>query len=214
MNDHVFRWLDAYHDGELTRRRVQKIEDHLSTCDLCRDELNKIQTLSAILAEAPKAKSLKSPEVFVAQVSLRIPRNKQPASWQRAFRLGWQLTPIGILFTWAFLQAGIIVTGIINLSLRALPESNQIKEFLLSQSDQSIFEIFATANRTPIDVGTFGLDFLEAGSLLSIFPTLSMGLTILTGMLYLSWLASWWIQQTNGNNNYTISAIQTERSKS
>ena len=30
MTDHVTAWLAAYHDGELTGRRVRKVEAHLA----------------------------------------------------------------------------------------------------------------------------------------------------------------------------------------
>ena len=204
MNEHVARWLEAYHDGELNSRRYQQAETHLSTCKTCRAELESIQVLSTLLAEAPKASTLISPEAFVTQVSLRLPRKPKQTNWQRVYRTSWRLAPIGILTTWAFLQAAIIVSGILNLGIRVFPGSDQLMGLLPPQDEFSILEMITSSNIIPLEIGRFGLDFLEAGSPLGWFPTLSMGLTILIGMLYLSWLASWWIQQTNGNSKQSI----------
>lgn len=214
MNEHITQWLEAYHDGELRGRRVQQIEDHLSSCEICQKELENIQKLSTLLTYAPAADNLRSPETFVAQVSLRLPRKSQQKTWRQVYRTGWRLAPFGILAGWVFLQAAIFVTGLFNLGLRFIPGADQIAGLLTSQSGLTFTEGLTSSSFSLFNLGELGLDFLWDGSILGWFPTLSLGLTILVGMLYLSWLASWWVRESNHNNHQSIHENQMERSKS
>jgi hypothetical protein len=214
MNDHVIQWLEAYHDGELKGSRAQHVEAHVAGCESCRKELENIQMLSALLTSAPTANNLISPETFVAQVGLRLPRKPEATTWQRIYRSGWRLAPFGILATWAFLQAAIFVTGLFNLGLQIIPGGDQIAGLLSPQSGLTLAEGLTASNLSLFNLGKFGLDFLWDGSILGWFPTLSLGLTILVGMLYLSWLASWWVRESNHKNHRSIPENQMERSKS
>jgi hypothetical protein len=214
MNEHVTQWLEAYYDGELKGRRAQHIEAHVASCESCRKELEDIQMLSALLTSAPAASNLTSPETFVAQVGLRLPRQPEARTWQRVYRTGWRLAPFGILATWAFLQASIFVTGLFNLGLQIIPGGDQIAGVLSSQSGLTLAEGLTSSNLSLFNLGKFGLDFLWDGSILGWLPTLSLGLTILVGMLYLSWLASWWVRESNNKNHQSIHENRMERSKS
>ena len=115
MTNHMTAWLPAYHDGELTGRIVQKVEAHLAECAPCRAELESLRSLSALLAESPAAEGLLSPEQFVAQVGLRLPRRPQRPFAQRVALVAWRLVPIGLLVTWLFLQTVFAVTWVVQL---------------------------------------------------------------------------------------------------
>jgi len=47
MTSHVFEWLAAYHDDELTQYRQRQVEEHLQDCPTCRAELEAIEGLSS-----------------------------------------------------------------------------------------------------------------------------------------------------------------------
>ena len=212
MNDHVIQWLEAYHDNELKDHRTRQVELHLEECETCRNELKEIQALSSFLVEWPNPSPLTPPETFVTQVGLQLPRKPRQTNWQRAYQTVWRLTPFGILAVWTFLQAAILVTGLITVAMRIVPGGDQIASLLPSQPDVSITNALSSSELNPLEIGRLSLEFMGAGSPLGWFPTLSMGLTIIVGLLYLSWLASWWVQQSNGNNHQSIHAKQMERS--
>jgi len=214
MNDHVTQWLEPFYDGELNNSRTQQVENHLSVCNLCREKLEKLQMLSTLLAEAPNVRTSISPDAFVSQVNLKLPRNPKRTNWQRAYQTTWRLAPIGILASWAFLQAAIITSGILALGLYIFPNGNPIAGLLQSQSDFSLPNYSTSSGIIPIEAGRTGLDFLTSGSPLGGFPTITMGLTIVVGLFYMSWLASWWIQKSNGSGKQTVLTKQMERSKS
>jgi anti-sigma factor RsiW len=191
MNGHVTHWLAAYHDGELRGRRLRQVEDHLAECAACRVELDELQCLSTLLHESPAAEGLLSPERFVAQVGLRLPRRPTQPAWQRTLEAGWRLAPAGLIGTWAFVQAVFIVTGIVLIGLQVCG----IDVMGLQQ---------AASHQTWL---TAGLSFLGAGlspTTLTVLNTLNVliwGLalyltaTIAVVLLYWSWLASLWARR-------------------
>jgi predicted anti-sigma-YlaC factor YlaD len=115
MTDHVSAWLGAYHDGELTGRRLQKVEAHLVECAPCRAELESLRALSAMLGESSAPEGLLPPEQFVAQVGLRLPRRRQRPFGQRVALVAWRLVPFALLGAWLFLQTVFAVAWIVQL---------------------------------------------------------------------------------------------------
>ena len=168
MDEHVHAWLEAYHDGELHGRRLQQVENHLVSCMECRAEWEGLQNLSALLQGSPPPTNLMPPERFVAQVGLRLPRQQEKAGKQTAFRVSWQIVPFGLFGMWVFAQALFIVIGLILLGL-----SFGLGDFL----------------------GLSVLVTLDRGELLVWSLGLNIGLSMVLGVLYLSWLASWWVDR-------------------
>lgn len=74
--------LEAYVDGMLGPERATLLEEHLASCQACRAELARLQTVVAALETWPLAAE---PAQFTAQVMARVrPRPAQPR-----FRLRW-----------------------------------------------------------------------------------------------------------------------------
>ena len=67
MTKHVTEWLGPYHDGELHGARLRQVEQHLSECTECKNELEEMKGLSALLHEAPPAAHFLPTERFVSQ---------------------------------------------------------------------------------------------------------------------------------------------------
>jgi len=186
MNEHVSAWLEAYHDGELQGRRWQQVKSHLAECAACRAELDTLRTLSAWLQSGPAAENLTPPERFVAQVGLRLPRHQDQPVWWQAAHIGWRLAPVGLFGVWAILQAVFIVAQVVLLALRWGGEPALQNAAWLNHLGAGLNDL-APVGLADLD-GVFPLGAL-AGSVLY------LGLMALIGVLYWSWLASWWVRQ-------------------
>src|SRR5512138_2581577 len=159
MDEHVQAWLEAYHDGELHGRRLQQVEDHLARCAECQREIEKLGVLSALLREDPAPSNLTSPERFVAQVGLRLPRQQEGAGRQRAFRTGWQVIPLMLFGAWVFVQALFFMVGLLLVGLS------------LGLGDITGSAVLSSLNLGEVLVWSIGLDF---------------ALSALIGLMYLS----------------------------
>jgi anti-sigma factor RsiW len=191
MNEHVSAWLEAYHDGELQGRHLQQVKSHLAECAACRAELDTLRTLSALLQSSPAVENLTSAERFVAQVGLRLPRHQHQPAWWQAAHVGWRLAPIGLFGAWAFLQAVFLVAGGVLLALRWGGEPALQSAAWLNRLGAGLNDV------APVGLAPVGLD--------GAFPLgwgglLYLGLMVLIGALYLSWLASWWARQYDRHN--------------
>jgi hypothetical protein len=196
-NEHVTEWLAAYHDGELSNRHKDKVEAHLRICPECLSELKAFQEISSLLLEAPDAENLTAPEVFATQVGLRLPRRPEMTTVESVIRNGWRFAPVGILGSWAFMQAALIVSRVVTLGLTVIPEGNPLIEMLPSGNWPILAGMFQLPNSGIINLGRLGLDLLGGVDLLGWGFILNIGVVMIAGLLYLSWLASWWIQKTN-----------------
>lgn len=139
MTEHVTRWLNEYYDGALTGNRKVQVERHLITCTTCRDELAALTRLSSLLQEVPPPVLEIYPEQFTSQVNLRLSRKPQEAlgqagsiSWQKV----WPYLPLSLVGIWAFLQAFLVVAGllIIGLSWNGVVESHPLAARLVGES--------------------------------------------------------------------------------
>lgn len=184
MNEHVSAWLGAFHDGELEGWRLHQVKSHLAQCDACRAELDRLQALSTLLRASPAASHLTPAERFVAQVGLRLPRHQEHPIWYRAASIGWRLTPVGLFGTYAILQAVFIVTGIVMLALRLGGEPAR-------QSAVWFNSLGAGLN----DLAPIGLPALDSVLPVNWDVVLYLGLTAVIGLLYWSWLATWWVRR-------------------
>ena len=194
MSDHVTTWLEAYHDGELQGHRLCQVETHLADCETCRQELRRLEGLTDLLRSGPAPAGLMSANRFVYVVGLRLPRRPDRPVWQRVLKVGWQLTPLGLLGAWAFAQTTLVVTGMLlvarrlglggNLIATLLPASRggSWSSELLSFSGAGLSEFIPTVWR-----------ILGNGGPLGWGVTLTLVALAVIGVLYWSWLASWWV---------------------
>lgn len=110
MSEHILDWLPAYHDGELSARRRQRVENHLRDCPSCRAELQALTDLSALLKSDPLPQPI-SPERFAAQVQLLLPRSVSVRPKVERLPI-WVLgAPLALIVAWAFLQAALWVAS-------------------------------------------------------------------------------------------------------
>jgi len=196
MTEHVTAWLGAYHDGELQGRRWRQVEAHLAHCATCRADLERLRALAALLQESPAAGDLMPPERFVAQVGLRLPRRPERPAWQRGLEIGWQLVPLGLLGAWAFVQVVFVVVGVVLVALR-MGVGGDVVAGLLPASRQGLWlaEIFSLSGAGLNDVGQMMLRLLSNGGPLGWGVTLNVVSLAVIGLLYWSWLASWWARR-------------------
>jgi len=196
MTEHVTTWLGAYHDGELRGLRLRQVETHLAHCATCRAELERLRALATLLQESPAAENLTPPERFVAQVGLRLPRPPQRPVWQRALEIGWQLAPLGLLGAWVFVQVVLFVSGVV-LGALQLGLDGDVAAWLLPASQQgpSLSEIFSLSGASLGDVGRIVLQLLSIREPLGWGITLNLVSLLVIGLLYWSWLASWWARR-------------------
>jgi hypothetical protein len=199
MTEHVTNWLGAYHDGELRGLRLRQVEAHLAQCATCRADLERLRALAALLQESPAAENLTPPERFVARVGLRLPRRpKQPAAaaWQRALEIGWQLAPLGLLGVWVFVQAVFTMAGAVLVALRMGLGGDVVAGLLpASQQGPPLSEIFSLSGASLGDVGQIVLQLLSIRAPLGWGITLNLVSLVVIGLLYWSWLASWWARR-------------------
>lgn len=200
MTEHVMTWLGAYHDGELRGLRLRQVEIHLARCATCRAELERLRALTALLQESPAAKGLTPPERFVAQVGLRLSRRPVQPTWQRALEIGWRVTPMGLLGAWAFVQAVFVVAWVVLVALQ-LGLGGDVPVWLLPASQQrpSLSELFSLSSASLGDIGRMMLQLLSGRGLWGWGFTLNLASLVVIGLLYWSWLASWWARRQHHN---------------
>ncbi len=194
MIEHVTDWLGAYYDGELSGLRLRRVENHLARCATCRTELDELRKLSALLQESPVAEIITPPERFVAQVGLRLPRRPERTVTERALESGWRLVPAGLLGAWAFIQAVLIVAGGVLTALRMGLGGDLAGSLLPTwQAGLWLTELLNLSDASLNEIGRVVLQMLSNGGPLGWGVTLNVSILIVIGLLYWSWLASWWV---------------------
>jgi anti-sigma factor RsiW len=190
---HVTQWLGAYHDDELQGFRLHQVEAHLEGCATCRAELESLQALSTLLQESPAAAGLTSPERFVAQVGLRLPRRPAKSAGQRALETGWGLIPVGLFGAWAFAETTLIVAGVILIALQLGAGGNAVANLLPAMQQ----ETWLTQALSALGVGLSDASRAVLGLVNTLGWELALNLALLMiiGILYWSWLASWWARR-------------------
>jgi hypothetical protein len=191
-----------YYHAELKGRRLKQVEEHLHDCPECQLALQELRELSSLLHESPAAQNLTPSDVFVAQVGMRLPRKPTSPGWQKGMQTSWRLAPFGLLGAWVFMQTVFIVTGLLMWALDLIPGAEQIAGLLPQGSSQASFfsQAMQFEGANALQIGQMGLQMFRGGGPLGWAALLNVGLMLLIGTLYASWLASWWIQKSNGNN--------------
>jgi hypothetical protein len=198
-NEHVTIWLGAYHDGELQGRRLRQIETHLAHCETCRAELNELRALSVLLQASPAPESLTRPDRFVAQVGLRLPRRPVQPTWKRALEIGWRLTPVGLLGAWAFVQAALWVSIVLLGALQLGIGSDLVAGLLPASQGSWWTETLSLSSANLSSLEQIGRQLVNNGGPLGWGVTLNLVAMVVIGLLYLSWLASWWARSQHKN---------------
>lgn len=185
-NKHVSLWLQAYHDGELHGRKLEKVETHLAECPACQAELAELASLSALLQSDPLPQLSTSPEQFVAQVGLRLPRRERTSAppernWSA---WAWYLAPVGVLVAIGFMQVVTLVSGLLTF-LEDLGLNPQMISWL------------APSPQEPPPSELHRITSLALGWQFPFDMTLVylIGIPLLLAGCYFLWLVLWWLHQ-------------------
>ncbi|MEJ2758743.1 MAG: zf-HC2 domain-containing protein [Anaerolineales bacterium] len=185
-NKHVTPWLQAYYDGELHGRRLEKVEAHLADCPECREELAELASLSALLQSDPLPQLSVSPEQFAAQVGLRLPRKDlaKAASRRSWSDWAWNLAPVAVLVMIGFVRVVALVSDLFTL-IERLGINPQAVSWLLPTPME--MQVSALPRFSMLSLG-WGIPFD-----LTLFITLGLPLLLAGG--YFLWLVLWWLHQ-------------------
>ncbi|MBN1876414.1 MAG: zf-HC2 domain-containing protein [Anaerolineae bacterium] len=201
MEQHVTAWLGAYHDGELYGHRLRRVEAHLAQCESCREELETLRSLSSLLQMRPAAETRLSEERFVAQVGLRLPQQPAQSAWWRVLETGWRLIPLGTLGAWAFVQTAVIVAIVVMLVAQFDISGGLLTELRPVSTHHTWIELGLGVLGIPPDVFTQMLPVLSWVSMLGRYLMISLFLFVVMALVYLSWLASWWVRRQHQKNH-------------
>lgn len=194
MSEHVIAWLGTYHDGELSGRRLRRVEAHLAHCATCRAELESLEALTALLQQVAAPKSPTPPERFVAQVGLCLPQRPTQPTWQRALETGWRLTPLGLAGAWVVGQAVFVMAALVLGALRlGLGGSALASSLPAWASRPDLFEGWDLTGASLSDADQIVRQLLSHGGPLGWTITLYLVFLVVIALLYWSWLASWWV---------------------
>ena len=194
MNGHVLDYLGAYLDGELNLHRRQRVEAHLKDCVICRSEFEGLQQVSHLLQTAPAPEFLPV-EQFTARLALQLPRREFAEKPAKRLSLLWWLVPAVLLIAWFFIQTLLSVNGVISVMNQANLVEDTARFFSQSSSPSlwfiAVIDLFGSSlDGTQISALMF-LDRLGALRA-DIFGQFIWQATI--ALLYLTWLAVWWIR--------------------
>ncbi len=199
MSEHVSTWLEAYYDGELKERQLRDVEEHIADCLICQNELARIKGLSSLLQSVHGPEGLLNADQFVAQVGLQLPRHSEQPMWEKILFNGWRLVPLGLFGLWSFLQAVFVVAAVVslaaNLGLGGDLFSSLVPERLPQSGQWGVFPLQGTDLEEMLKVVW---DYLSIGGPLGWNVMVNLGLFVAIGLLYWSWLASWWVRQQHG----------------
>jgi predicted anti-sigma-YlaC factor YlaD len=192
MSEHILEQLGAYLDGELQGRQLHKVEAHLAECETCRMELDTLRSLSGMLQTVPILE-FPQPERFASNVNLQLTRKPEVPLHRKALEFGWWLVPVGLLVAWIFVNTTILISNAVS----AAGEIGMLNDH----------SAWLTAGMEEADwsaaLGQFGL--LSGNSLQWAEKTEAFTRTtvpeivwqVSIALLYLCWLAIWWVRRTN-----------------
>ena len=194
MNGHVLDCLGAYLDGELNSHRRQKVEAHLKECAICRSEFAGLQQISSLLQTAPAPDFLPA-EQFTARLALQLPRREFAEKPAKRVSLLWWLVPAVLLFAWFLIQTALSVNGVITVMNQANLVEGTARFFSQSSSPSLWF-------RAVIDLFGSSLDGTQISALMFLDRLGALRADVLgrfiwqsaVALLYLAWLAVWWVR--------------------
>ncbi|MCJ7811587.1 MAG: anti-sigma factor [Dehalococcoidia bacterium] len=194
MKEHATHWLGAYLDGELRGLRLRWVEGHLEECAVCGSELEALVRLRTLLLESPAMEAATPPERFVAQVALRLPRRQEQPPAQRALELSWRMVPVGLLFTLAFVQTAFTIAGVLQVAL-SMGLGGEVGELIFPGAGVSLPDVFSLSQASLATAVGSVVELIWAGGALAWLPVSYLSLLVVIGLLYWSWLATWWARR-------------------
>ncbi len=196
MKEHATHWLGGYLDGELRGLRLRWVESHLAECSACQSELDALKNLRALLLESPSMEGTLSPERFVAEVGLRLPRRQARPPAQRTLELAWKAAPAGLLLGLAFVQTVFILAGVLGLAL-SLGYGGDVAALVFPPAAGGVSSGDVLSLSPASVAGAFQMlmSFVQEGTSLAWLPVLYLLFVMVMGTLYWSWLASWFVRR-------------------
>jgi len=196
MKEHARHWLGGYLDGELRGLRLRWVESHLGECSACRSELDALKDLRALLLESPSMEAAMPPERFVAEVGLRLPRRQERPPVQRTLELAWRMAPAGLLLSLAFVQTVFILAGVLRAAL-SLGLGGDVAALLFPSAGggTSFGDVLSLSPASLAGALQMVVGLVRGGTALAWLPVLYLLCLVVIGMLYWSWLASWWVRR-------------------
>lgn len=194
MNGHVLDILSAYLDNELSEIRRQKVEAHLDECILCRSEYEGLQRISSLLRSAP-APEFTPADLFAARVALQLPREAAAVKPTKRASLLWWLAPVVLLGAWFFVQTALTLSSLVS----ALDSADLLGSAAQWLSDGTAHSLWFSA-LTDLFGGMIG--GAQQSALSTVDQLIAYGAETFSrflwqaviALLYLSWLAAWWIR--------------------
>jgi predicted anti-sigma-YlaC factor YlaD len=194
MKEHATQWLGAYLDGELRGLHLRSVEGHLQECGLCRSELEALTQVRTLLQESPAMEASTPPERFVAQVALRLRRRQEQPPARRALELSWRMVPVGLLLTLAFVQTAFTIAGVLQVAL-SLGLGGEVGALIFPGSGVSLPDLFTVSQASLAGAFWSMVELMQAGGALVWFPVSYSVALVVIGVLYWSWLATWWARR-------------------
>jgi len=194
MKEHATQWLGAYLDGELRGFRLRWVESHLQECAACGSELEALAQLRTLLQESPAMEDSTPPERFVAQVALRLPRRQEQPPARRALELSWRMVPVWLLFTLAFVQTAFTIAGALQLAL-SMGLGGEVGALVFPGASASLPDVSSLSQASLTGAVWSMVELILAGGALTWLPLLYLTLLVVIGVLYWSWLATWWARR-------------------
>ncbi|HVM71823.1 MAG TPA: zf-HC2 domain-containing protein [Anaerolineales bacterium] len=193
MHDDMRVLLNAYLDGELKGTRLQDLKHHLAECEPCRNELNELRQVSALLQAAPTPEFMPAGR-FASNLMLTLPRRSMHDLPSKPASLAWWFVPAGLLGSWYFIQTVFTLTNAVSAAQMAGLLGQAAR--WLSGGQQTVWFAAMTS--------LLGSRAGTAQPTLSLLNTLSVtGANLLNGflwqaliaLLYWSWLSVWWFKR-------------------
>lgn len=117
MPDPIQTKLSAYLDGELKQPERLEVENHLQTCQSCREELEELKHVSSLLRES-RMPEFTSPMDFKAQVMLQLPRRDEVGQENGRAKFLW-IAPVMVVVAFIFVQVTLNLSTLVELAADA-----------------------------------------------------------------------------------------------
>jgi anti-sigma factor RsiW len=197
MSDQWTLWLNAYIDGELEADRTVELEAHLEECVQCRKDLQEMLAVRELLQACPMPEHAGSDARFARSVVRRLPDRRATVLLPGGdlFRVVWHALPFALAGLLAVGQAVLTVSGLVWLSLRAGALDSALLAFISTSVAPSRSLAGAIGGAL-----TNNLSGAAAQVLGTISPLVWIGFGYFAtlcgiGLLYWSWIASWWLRR-------------------
>jgi predicted anti-sigma-YlaC factor YlaD len=117
MPDPIQFKMGAYLDGELKQPERLEVENHLKTCQACREELEELKRISSLLQESHMPE-FTSPMDFKAQVMLQLPRREETIQQGQNAKFLW-VAPVMVFLAFIFVQVTLNLSTLVELARQA-----------------------------------------------------------------------------------------------